>query len=268
MSCLKSIFSQVNQNFEFTIYLIDNGSDGTHEKVSIIFPQVKLILGDNKLYWAGSMRRIWQHAINTSINYDYFLLLNDDTILMNTAFSSLGNDITKLASKEVILIGSTIDPVTKNISYGGSVLLNNYSTLMKKIIPNNNYPQLCHLGNANIMLVPTEVVKEIGILSDLYTHGIADYDYTLSARKRNIPTFIGSKYMGFCEYDHGNKWWPAKKFTLKQRIKNLYDVKGLAYKEYLMFVKIHFPYYLPQAFILLWGKTLFPFLWEKFKKKG
>ncbi len=151
------------------------------------------------------MRRIWQHAILTSINYDFFLLFNDDTILINTALSDLIDDLQKLPKKEIILIGSTLDPLTKKISYGGRILLNSYGLTSKKLIPNNNYPQLCHLGNANIMLVPTEVVKKIGILSDLFTHGIADFDYTLRARKIGIPSFIGSNYSGYCENDHGNK---------------------------------------------------------------
>jgi len=267
LSCLKSVFSQVNPDFEFTVYLIDNGSDGTAEQVREDFPAVKLFSGDSTLYWAGSMRKIWQIAISTSINYDFFLLLNDDTILIDTALNDLMNDIKKLGKKEVILVGSTLDPVTKNVSYGGLLLLNKYGSATKTLIPDNNYPQLCHLANGNIMMVPQGVVKKLGILSNLYTHGFADFDYTLRARKIGIPSFIGSNYSGYCKNDHGNNWWPSKKYRLKERIKKLYDVKGLAYKEYLVYQKLHFPNYLPQTWVKLWAKTFFPFLWEKFKKE-
>ena len=267
ISCLKSIFTQANTGIEFIVYLLDNGSDGTTEEVAEKYPEVKLFRGDSSLFWAGSMRKIWQTAIDTSIDFDFYLLLNDDTILMDGALADLMLDWGRLGKKDAILIGSTLEPVSKNISYGGSILLNNYGSAMKKVIPNNNCPQLCHLGNANIMLVSKEVVKKLGILSALYTHGIADYDYTLRARKTGIPSFIASRYLGICAKDHGDNWWPAKKFTLKQRIKKLYDVKGLAYKEYLIYLKLHFPYYVAHAWVLLWAKTLFPFLWEKFKKQ-
>ncbi len=252
---------------DFTVYLIDNGSDGTAEGVRNNFPDVKLFYGDSNLYWAGSMRKLWQTVINSSINHDFFLLLNDDTVLIDTALNDLMYDFKKLDNNNVILIGSTINSLTKEFSYGGYKILNKYGSVTRKIIPNTLHPQICHLGNGNIMLVPKEVVKKIGILSGLFTHGFADFDYTLRAMKMGIPTFIASNYSGFCENDHGNKWWSSKKFTLKQRIKKLYDVKGLAYKEYLMYLKLHFPYYLPQAWLMLWAKTVFPFLWEKFKKE-
>ena len=39
------------------------------------------------------------------------------------------------------------------------------------------------------MMVAREVVEKIGILSEGYVHGVADYDYTLKAVKKNIPVF-------------------------------------------------------------------------------
>ena len=265
LSCLKSVFSQASHEFEFSVYLIDNGSDETTQKVKNIFPNVKLFCGDSSLYWAKSMRRIWQSAINTSIIYDFFLLLNDDTILFDNAIKELMIDMKKLDNKDTIIVGSTFDPVKGNISYGG-LLINKYGSTSQRVIPNQISPQLCHLGNGNIMLVPKEVVLKLGILSDLYNHGFADFDYTLRAAKIGIPSYIASNYLGFCENDKGNNWWPSKKYSFKQRIQKLYDFKGLAYKDYLIYVKSHFPYYFPQAWITLWVKTLFPFLWERFKK--
>ncbi|MEJ7828428.1 MAG: glycosyltransferase [Segetibacter sp.] len=267
LACLKTVFSQLDNPFKFIVYLMDNGSDGTSAEVRELYPDVQISYGNSSIFWAGSMRRVWQLALNTSADYDFFLLLNDDTFLVDTALNELMSDVKKLGNTEFILVGSTLDPDTKLISYGGRLLLNNYSSSAKLILPNNNSPQVCHLGNANIMLVPEKVVKKLGVLSDSYTQQIADFDYTLRARKIGIPSFIASKYLGSCENDHGNNWWPAKQYTLTQRIEKLYDVKGLAYKEYLAYIKLHFPYYLPHAFLMLWAKTFFPFLWEKYKKR-
>ncbi|MEO9210031.1 MAG: glycosyltransferase [Ginsengibacter sp.] len=265
LSCLKSVFSQADSGLTISIYLMDNGSDGTSEEVTKTYPEVIILKGDSNLYWAGSMRRAWQYALESTTEYDFFLLLNDDTILTETALKDLLNDYEKL-NREAILIGSTLDPQTNIISYGGYKVMNKYGSDIKRVIPNFDKPLKCDLGNGNIMFVPGEVVKKIGILSDLFTHGIADYDYTLRAKKNGIPSYIGSNYSGFCTNDHGNKWWNAKQHPLKERIRKLYDVKGLAYREYLLYLRLYFPYYLPQAWFMLWLKTLFPFLWEKLKK--
>ena len=239
---------------------------GTAEAVKEKYPDVRISHGNGSLYWAGGMRKAWQNAMSNGISYDFFLLLNDDTILMDTALSDMINDINTLAKEKVILVGTTLDPLTKNRTYGGHLLKNKYNSASKKLIPNNQYPQLCDLGNANIMLVSTGVVKDIGILSDSYTHGIADFDYTLRAKKAGILSYIGSVYTGYCKNDHGNNWSDSKRHTLKERIGHLYNVKGLAYKEYLAYTKLHFPLYLPQAWLMLWVKTFFPFLWDRFRK--
>ena len=267
LNCLQSVFSQKgNEHFDLTVYLVDDGFDGTAEAVRKQYPDVRIAQGNGRLFWAGGMRKAWQNAIDSGTRYDFFLLLNDDTILMDTALSDMINDTNKLARDKVILVGTTLDPSTKTRSYGGYKLKNKYNSASKKLTPNNESPQLCDLGNANIMLVPAGVVKEIGILSDTYTHGMADFDYTLRAKKAGILSYIGSSYTGYCKNDHGNNWWDSKRHTLKQRIDNLYNVKGLAYKEYLAYTKLHFPFYLPQAWLMLWLKTFFPFLWDKFRK--
>jgi hypothetical protein len=75
---------------------------------------------------------------------------------------------------------------------------------------------------------------------------------------------VAPGYYGACDNDHG-KAWLSQRQPLGKRIKYLYSVKGLAYKEYLKYMRFHFPLEYPEAIIKLWLKTLLPFLWEKFK---
>jgi GT2 family glycosyltransferase len=123
----------------------------------------------------------------------------------------------------------------------------------------------CDLANANIMMVPMQIVKRIGILSEDYTHSIADFDYTLKAKKAGYKAVVVPGILGHCTDDHGNNW-KSSNVSLRERISYLKSPKGLAYKEYLHFIKKHFPSHLPAAFIKLWLKTLFPVVWDKFKK--
>ncbi|MGK2860937.1 MAG: glycosyltransferase family 2 protein [Chitinophagaceae bacterium] len=269
LSCLKSIRNQEGiDKISSEIYLVDdNSSDGTYEAISSEFPHVNIIKGDGNLFWAGGMRLAWRSAIKTGKQYDYFLLLNDDTLLFSDALKNLFADISTIQKEKSILIGSTQNEHTGEFSYGGRLLKNNYNSSWKIIKPNGLSPQLCHLGNANIMLVPNETVNAIGILSDDYTHSIADYDYTMKARKAGISTFICSHYCGYCADDHGVNW-KSSEHSLRERIQYLYSHKGLSYNEYLIYIRRFFPLYLPQAWFLLWAKTFFPIFWESRRKKS
>ncbi len=64
-------------------------------------------------------------------------------------------------------------------------------------------PQKCDVVNANVLWVSKEVVDRIGIFDYHFTHGIADFDYSLQALKRSIPIFLAPNVCGVCNDDHG-----------------------------------------------------------------
>jgi GT2 family glycosyltransferase len=263
LACLKTIFEQEDiSDIQYSIYLVDdNSSDGTLEAIQSTYPTVNVFKGDGKLFWAGGMRAAWGEAVKAS-KFNYYLLINDDVILFKDTFKKLSNDI-KLVTDNAILVGSVMDKSTGEITYGGRRLKNSYNISSILMTPDGKSPQPCDLGNANIMLVPAKVVEQIGILSDGYTHGIADFDYTIKAKKAGIPSYISSSYNGYCANEYDISWLNTT--SLKQRVDYLYSVKGLAYKQYLHFIRKHFPLYLPQAWLSLWLKTIFPFLLKKDK---
>lgn len=265
ITCLESLNGQLlPDNTEIAVYLTDdNSSDGTRDAVATRFPGVKIFTGSGSLFWAGGMRNSWTEA--RKADPDYYLLLNDDTLLEKNAIMELlryyeihGN------TPNAITIGSTLDVANNEISYGGRKLYNQNKVQSYSAFSETEYID-CDLANANIMLVPREIVERIGILSDKYTHSIADFDYTLSARKAGFRAVVMPGVLGSCVDDHGNNWKSAG-VSLKDRIKYLKSPKGLAYKEYMEFIRTHFPSHVPEAFIKLWMKTLFPVLWDKFKK--
>ena len=264
VSCLRNLFDQpLPAGVELEVFLTDDASsDGTQGSVKREFPLVNLFNGSGSLFWAGGMRNSWTEA--KIYDFDFYLLLNDDTMLRHDAISTLVYHANK-SEKPAIYIGSTADSSGK-ISYGGHKL---YSK--SKVKSFNLYSEIesleCDLGNANIMLVLREVVQSIGILSESYTHSIADFDYTLRAQKAGYKAIVLPGIMGYCIDDHGNNWKSAK-VSLSDRIKYLKSPKGLAYDEYLYFIKQHFPRHFPAAFTKLWLKTLFPGLWDRFKIHG
>jgi len=212
------------------------------------------------------MRLAWDEALKQNI-FNAFLLLNDDVILENECFIKLiytHNYSLQISGKSGIYVGSTYHGVNDKISYGGYIItINNIVMKSKKVIP-KEYPVKCHLANANILWVSAEVVKEIGIFDSNYIHGIADFDYTFFAYRHNIPIWVAPEICGTCSSD-SQKTWKSISHSLKERIIYLKDPKGLAYYQYLYYIRKHFPLFLPYSFIMLWLKTLFPIVWDKYK---
>lgn len=269
LSCLQSLEKQkLPEDTTLKIFLTDDGStDGTADTVKSEYPNVNIYHGSGSLFWAGGMRNTWKQALLSKA--EYYLLLNDDTLLKDTAISSLlkcSNFVQSKGSKPAICVGSTADDETGKISYGGRKLHDKNSWGEGSFVYSETEFVDCDVANANILLVPAVVVDELGILSENFTHGLADYDYTIKAKKAGYNLVVAPGFLGTCIDDHGNNWKSANT-TLKERIAYLKSPKGLAYQEYLGFIKEHFPKSYPSAYFKLWLKTLFPSIWDTFKKK-
>ena len=268
MACLNSFYEALKpNNYKFDIYLVDDGStDGTSEVVKGNYPSVEIINGDGGLFWAGGMRLAWKSALKKK-NYDGFLLLNDDVILFDDFIDNLlkAEEYSLFKNKKKgIYTGATIDKRTNKTTYGGYKIKTNHLIMRNELLSPTDIPQQCELTNANILWVSKETVDAIGIFDERYTHGIADFDYSMQAVKKGIPVYLGPNFSGICVHDHG-KPWKAGSVPLKDRIAYLKSPKGIAYKEYLYYLKKHFPLFLPYSFVMLWLKTFFPSIWENYK---
>lgn len=268
LACLHSFFSANKpKGYFFDVYLVDDGStDGTGDEVKMNFPYVYVIEGNGDLFWAGGMRLAWETAIQKD-KYHAYLLLNDD-VLLNVDFISNLIETEKFAlmknGRTGIYSASTIDPITRKTTYGAYKIKTNHIVVRNQLLTPSKEPQKCELTNANILWISKETVNEIGVFDNRYTHGLADFDYSLQAIKKDIPVYLAPDIGGLCIHDHGVNW-KSKNEPLKERIAYLKSPKGLAYKEYLYYIRKHFPLFLPYSFITLWLKTLFPILWDKFK---
>jgi GT2 family glycosyltransferase len=271
LACLNQLFNSFKPyagKIELKVFLTDDGSsDGTSEAITANFScyNIKILQGTGSLYWAGGMRKAWSEAIKD--NFDGYLLLNDDTLVSNNVFDEIFNTheySKKNFNSSGIYIGTTHSSENKNlITYGGSKILNYWRQSTIRIIPNGTIPQLCDLGNANIMFVTNDVVQKIGIIYESYSHSLADYDYTLTAKKKKIPVLVTENVCGICDNDHTFDYKLFEHKNLQERIAFAHFPLGFEFNNYLNYNKRNFWYRLPLVFIVGWLRIFFPFLFRK-----
>ena len=116
------------------------------------------------------------------------------------------------------------------------------------------------------MLVTKDVVNKIGIFSDAYTHGIADFDYTLTAKKNQIPVLITENYCGICYDDNPYHYNKFIKLSFKERKEYLFNPTGLAFSDQVRFMKKFYPYRLPFIYIAALVKLVAPNFYIRINK--
>jgi len=223
---------QPEANYKFDIYMTDDGcTDGTGEAVRKEFPDVHIIQGDGTLYWSGGMRKAWQTAIDSGIEYGFYLWFNDDADLYEDALVTMFNS-EKEAGGNAIISGAFCDKEGR-VSYGGR---NKRQNILE---PNGELQSIC-LMNGNLVIIPSIVLNDIGIIDDIYIHSLGDWDYGCRASESGYDVFLSAKYVGRTErHDGDTEPFLNKKYNLGKRFKLLYSDMHSPVKSFV-FCKRHF----------------------------
>jgi len=261
--CLQVLFDSVKpERFILDVFLVDDGStDGTTEAVTAVFPDVHIIKGNGSLFWNGGMRLAWETALK-SAEFDFFLWLNDDTSIDQSALLELsecyeGGKI--LSGKEVIVVGAC------RTMYGSDVFSYGGRDNTGPVLPNGTI-QPCIYINGNLVLIPRKIYNDIGQLSERFTHGIGDFDYGLRARKNGFSCYTTRKYVATCAPNAGIPMWRNPDVTLRKRFKSFRSPLGLNISEYLVYQRIHFGFArMIIAFVKSYTRVLFPGTYNRFK---
>ena len=238
VSCLQALYKQ-QENFQ--VYLVDDGSsDGTSEAVKQNFPEINLLHGDGNLFWAGGMRVAFGKAIEE--DYDYYVWLNDDTILSENALRKLltiHKTLIQQGQPDSIVAGSTQDPDTGIPTYGGSVKSKRwYSNKMEFLEPSQEL-QKCDTMYGNFVLIPRSVAAKVGNIDPAFIHSLGDIDYGLRASKLGCSVWAAPGFIGTCTQNSAKGSWVDLDLSVMERLKKAFQVKNFPVAPWTTFTKRH-----------------------------
>lgn len=243
LASLAALFNQVlPADVLLVAYLVDDAStDGTAEAVQETYPQVKLLRGDGNLFWNGGMRQGFAEAIKQ--NYDYYVWLNDDTVLEPEALNTMlatSRCLAEQGNTRAIAVGSTRDSETGALTYGGWLRTSWWHPLHFRLVQPSEEAQPCHTMNGNCVLIPRAVVEVVGNLDPAFIHSMGDIDYGLRAVQQNCTVWVVPGYVGICSTNppEGN-CWEDPNMSLADRFKKVLQPKGFGPKESKVLVQRH-----------------------------
>ena len=254
LACLERLFKhKISNDISVDIWLTNDGcTDGTPEAVKQYFPEVNIVDGDGSLFWNRGMWTAW-NAASAVKTYDYYLWLNDDTLLLDDALDILIEASVEKSDKAII-VGVCKSSINNETTYSGYV--------NKRRISPNGCLQNVDYFNGNIVLVPSFVFNIVGNLDFYYRHSHGDTDYGQRAKSFGINSFISKGYIGICDRHVCLSKWCNPSIPIRERFISLYLPTGYHPKEVF-----HYEYrhngIVPAIFhiITLYLRVLFPSFW-------
>jgi GT2 family glycosyltransferase len=204
------------------------------------YPAVKILKGNGSLFWVGGMRLAFAEALKEK--YDYYLWLNDDTLLEPNALKDLLNihhHRIKQRQLNSIIVGSTVDPVTRKPTYGGAVQSKHWYSNKYEFVKPSQEAQECETMYGNCVLIPNSVAQKVGNIDSAFIHTFGDLDYGLRARKLGCSVWAAPGYIGICSKNSVRGSWVDTNLPLYERLKKVLQVKAFPPRAWTVFVKRH-----------------------------
>jgi GT2 family glycosyltransferase len=240
LACLDSLFKNVlPQGYSLEVFLVDDGStDCTEVAVRERFPQVNIIKGDGNLYWNGGMRVAFAAAMER--DFDYYLWLNDDTLLYPDAISKALNTVRSNGHEPAaisIAVGTTQAYPGGSPTYGGLRRIGKGLSRRAELVVPQAIAVECEQMNGNCVLVPRQIAKRVGNLDKVFIHNLGDIDYGMRARAAGYKLLVIPGYSGICTRNVASAAHLDAQVGLRQRLAKVYSKKAFPLIPWLVFTK-------------------------------
>lgn len=242
LACLRRLEATARHaGIRLTAVLVDDASqDGTPEAVAAEFDWVTILRGNGNLYWNYGMHIAFDEALRQGA--DAYLWLNDDTHLLEDAMSRLlftRKALERKLKNPVVLVGTTADKVTGEITYGGCVARSRLFRFSYRTVWDALASKECDVMNGNCVLIPDSVARQVGNIDPFFEHAMGDTDYALRLRKSGFRLFVAPGIMGHCSPNPVSGTFVDASLPLRQRWKLIMHRKGLPPRSWLHFIRRH-----------------------------
>jgi len=242
LACLDALFdNHIPEGYEMDVFLVDDGStDGTDDAVREVYPQVNIIKGDGSLFWNGGMRVAFEAAMK--VKYDYYLWLNDDTLLYSTTIESLikaSKELKERLGQSAIVVGATQDENDGRLTYGGVDRKSSWKRTAFTLVEPSDEPVECETMNGNCVLIPDEIAQSIGGMEPKFSHAMGDLDYGLRARYAGFSVWINAGYIGVCGNNSSEGSFNDPTLSVTVRLRKILQPKGVPLRSWRVFTQRH-----------------------------
>jgi GT2 family glycosyltransferase len=256
LACLAALEASAGvESCELHAVLVDDGSrDGSAAAVRERFPWVQVIEAEGDLYWCRGMHRAFGQA--QAWDHDFYLWLNDDTLLDRDAVARLlacHDDLRARLGRPLIVAGSTRDGGSGKLTYGGESQASGWRRLRFALVAPQAEPVRVDTFNGNIVLVSAAAAAIVGNLDPTYEHAMGDTDYGLRAGRLGVPSWLATGTHGLCEHNSQAGTYRDHELPWRRRWTLMLGRKGLPPRSWWQFTRRHGGPLWPA--LLLWPYT-------------
>lgn len=235
---LESVICLDYDNVE--VIVVDNASkEDPTEKLIAAYPQVKIILSEKNLGFAGGNNLGIKEAKG-----DYLFFVNNDTVLTKDIFKGLLEIFEKYPDAGVVSPKFHYYDAPGTIEYAGYNKVNNFtarnSMVGCKTQDHGQYDEIktTNYAHGGAMMVPKKIVDEVGVMPELYFLYYEEFDWCEQIKRKGYKVYYQYKSLIY----HKESMSVGKKSILKtfylNRNRILFmrrNVKGLSFLGFIFY---------------------------------
>ena len=222
------------------VIVVDNASkEDPSEKLKTVYPQVKIILSETNLGFAGGNNLGIKEAKG-----DYLFFVNNDTVLTKDIFKGLLEIFEKYPDAGVVSPKFHYYDSPGTVEYAGYNKVNTFTARNSMVgCKTHDFGQYDEIKTTNYahggaMMVPRKVVDEVGLMPELYFLYYEEFDWCEQIKRKGYKVYYQYKSLIY----HKESMSVGKKSTLKtfylNRNRILFmrrNVKGLSFLGFILY---------------------------------
>lgn len=239
IACVESLSNNNKMvNLEYVV-VDDKSTDDTVRQLKKLRESIKIDIleTEGNRYYSGGMRRGIDYVLS-SPEYkttNYIILANDDVAFFPNAIDKL---LIQEDNQNKVIAGATCG-MDGAQSYGAVVYPNKKRVKATKVEAGAINIK-ADTFNANCVLIPFDIVRDIGSFDKIYIHTLGDYDYGLSISSKGYRIETSKEYVGICDNNSRKGTWLDNSLPLIKRIRLKESIKGAPTRQWWHFVNKNF----------------------------